>query len=144
MKKITDAIPHRAPFLLVDEIVELKLSDAMPSIRTRKKVDPTDSVFKGHFPAFPVLPGVLICEAIVQSGAILIAHLPGESLEGAVPVLTRLNNAKFKQMVRPGDILEMEACLKEKLGGAYFMEGTARVNGKLAVSLEFACTAAKI
>ena len=134
---ISDAIPHRPPFLLVDEVVSI---DAQ-SIRTRKRVDPDDPVFKGHFPGFPVMPGMLICEAIVQSGAILIAHLPGGSMQGMVPALTRISNAKFKQMVRPGDVLEMEVKLKEKLANAYFLEGSAKVNGKTAATLEFACTA---
>ncbi|HEY3321531.1 MAG TPA: 3-hydroxyacyl-ACP dehydratase FabZ [Planctomycetota bacterium] len=137
--KIEDFIPHRAPFLLVDEIAGVEGS----TIRTRKRVDPADPVFAGHFPGYPVLPGVLICEALAQSGAILIAKLGGTALAGKIPVLTRLSNAKFKQMVRPGDVLEMEVTLKEMLGGAYFMAGTARVNGKTAVSLEFACTAMK-
>jgi 3-hydroxyacyl-[acyl-carrier-protein] dehydratase len=137
LPKIEDAIPHRAPFLLVDEIVAID----GPLIRTRKKIDPADPVFNGHFPGFPIQPGVLICEAIVQSGAILIAHTDKDSMAGKIPVLTRINNAKFKTMVRPGDVIEMEATIKEKLSGAYFMQGSARVNGKLAVSLEFACTA---
>jgi len=104
-------------------------------------VNAEDPVFKGHFPGQPIFPGVLIVEAIVQSGAILIAGLPGGGTQGLVPVLTRLGNAKFKHMVRPGDVLEIEASLKEKLANAFFMEGIARVNGKLAVSVEFACTA---
>jgi len=137
MINVEAAIPHRPPFLFVDEVVSIDAT----SIRTRKKVDPADPIFKGHFPGYPILPGVLVCEAIVQSGAILISQMPGGGTAGMIPVLTRLNNAKFKQMVRPGDILEIEAKLKEKLSGAYFLEGTARVNGKLAVSIDFACTA---
>ena len=135
---IYSAIPHRPPFLLVDEIVSVEAN----LIRTRKRVDPADPVFKGHFPEHPVLPGVLICEAIVQSGAILIAHMQGENVgKGVIPTLTRLNNAKFKQMVRPGDVLDMEVHFKEKLANAFFMEGSARVGGKLAASCEFACAA---
>lgn len=134
---IQDAIPHRPPFLLVDEVVAIEGS----TIRTRKKVDPADPVFRGHFPDYPLLPGVLVCEAIVQSGAILIAQLPGGAMTNMIPALTRLSNAKFKQMVRPGDVLEMEVHFKERLANAYFMEGTAKVNGKTAVTLEFACTA---
>jgi 3-hydroxyacyl-[acyl-carrier-protein] dehydratase len=141
VKPITESIPHRPPFLLVDEILELNAGATPATIKTRKKVDPADPVFAGHFPGFPILPGVLVCEAIVQSGAILIAHLPGGAMDGLIPALTRLNNAKFKQMVRPGDVLEMEVTFKEKMASAYFLEGSARVNGKLAVSLEFACTA---
>jgi 3-hydroxyacyl-[acyl-carrier-protein] dehydratase len=136
---IHDAIPHRPPFLLVDEIVSVDEN----SIRTRKRIDPADSVFKGHFPNFPIMPGVLVCEAIVQSGAILVAHRPDGEMQGAVPVLTRLYNAKFKQMVRPGDVIEMEVKFKEKMANAFFMDGKATVNGKTAVTLEFACTAAR-
>lgn len=135
---IRDAIPHRPPFLLVDEIVSIDDK----SIRTRKRVDPEDPVLKGHFPNHPVMPGVLICEAIVQSGAILIAHLQGGlAAQDTIPTLTRLNNAKFKHMVKPGDVLDMEVCFREKLANAFFMEGKATVNGKIAASVEFACTA---
>ena len=122
---------------MVDEVVSIDGN----TIRTRKRVDPADPVFKGHFPDFPILPGVLVCEALVQSGAILIAHLPGGAMHGMIPALTRLSNAKFKQMVRPGDVLEMEVSLKEHLASAFYMQGSARVNGKIAVTLEFACTA---
>lgn len=128
-------IPHRAPFLLVDEVVSIDGN----TIRTRKKVNGDDPVFKGHFPGFPIMPGVHIVEAIVQSGAILIAQMPGGTL-GLMPVLTRLNNGKFKQMVKPGDTIEIEATLKERMANAFFMEGSARVGGKLAVSIDFACT----
>jgi 3-hydroxyacyl-[acyl-carrier-protein] dehydratase len=134
---IRDAIPHRPPFLLVDEIIAV----GEKSIRTRKKTQPDDHIFRGHFPDFPVMPGVLICEAIVQSGAILIAHLEAGAMTGKIPVLTRLNNAKFKQMVKPGDVLEIEVTLNQKIANAYFMQGSARVNGKVAVSVEFACSA---
>jgi 3-hydroxyacyl-[acyl-carrier-protein] dehydratase len=133
---IQQAIPHRPPFLFVDEIVGLEGQ----TIRTRKRVDGGAEFFKGHFPGFAVMPGVLICEALAQSGAILIAHLEKISLDGKLPALTRLTEAKFKQVVRPGDTLEMEVRLKEKMAAAFFMHGTARVNGKLAVSAEFACT----
>ena len=133
--KITDAIPHRPPFLLVDEIVSFDGK----TIQTRKRIDPAESFFAGHFPGNPLMPGVLICEAIAQSGALLVAHLHPGGLNDAVPVLTRIGNAKFKQMVRPGDLLEMEVTLNERLSNAFFMSGTARVGGKLAVSLDFAC-----
>lgn len=87
------------------------------------------------------MPGVLICESTLQSGAILLSHLIGELSEG-VPVLTRLNNAKFKRIVRPGDTLDIHVDLVEKLAGAYFMKATVRVEGKTAVTLDFATTKA--
>ena len=133
---IQDALPHRPPFLFVDEVVSIEGQ----TIRTRKRIDPAADFFRGHFPNYPLMPGVLICEALAQSGAILSAHLQNTSMTGSVPLLTRMTNVKFKHRVKPGDVLEMEATLKEKLSNAYFLEGTARVNGKVAVSLEFACT----
>jgi 3-hydroxyacyl-[acyl-carrier-protein] dehydratase len=134
---LLSAIPHRPPFLFVDEIVSVEEH----IIRTRRRVPEDDPVFAGHFPGRPVLPGVLVCEALFQSGALLIAHLEPGGLAGKVPVLTRIAEGKFKQMVRPGDVLEMDVTLREKLGGAYFLRGVARVGGKVAVSVEFACAA---
>jgi 3-hydroxyacyl-[acyl-carrier-protein] dehydratase len=136
---ISEAIPHRPPFLFVDEV----LACDGKTIKTRKRIDPAEIFFKGHFPGSPVMPGVLLCEALAQSGAILLAQLQPALAKGALPVLTRMNNVKFKQMVKPGDMLEMEVSLKEKLAGVYFMEAAARVNGKLAVTLDFACTLVK-
>lgn len=138
--KITDAIPHRPPFLLVDEIVGIEGH----TIRTRRRADPADPVFQGHFPGNPILPGVLICESIFQSAAILIGRVLDGAMENAVPVLTRIQGAKFKHPVRPGDVFEMEVHLKEQMGNACFMEGVAKVNGKTAVSIEFACAAVPV
>ncbi|HLX64740.1 MAG TPA: 3-hydroxyacyl-ACP dehydratase FabZ [Planctomycetota bacterium] len=132
---ITDAIPHRPPFLLVDDIVAVDGH----TIRTRRKTDPADPVFSGHFPGNPILPGVLACESIFQSGAILIAHILEGAMENCVTVLTRIANAKFKQIVRPGDTIDMEVHFKEKLGNACYMDGAAKVDGKTVVSIEFAC-----
>lgn len=135
MKTIAEAIPHRAPFLLVDEIVSIEGN----TIRTRRRADPDDPVFKGHFPGNPIMPGVLVCESIFQSAAILMAHLLEGAMDNAVPVLTRVSNAKFKHPVKPGDTFEMDVTFKEKLSNACFFVGVAKVNGKTAVSIEFAC-----
>ena len=109
------------------------------TIRTRRRADPEDPVFKGHFPGNPIMPGVLVCESLFQSAAILMAHLIEGATDNAVPVLTRVSNAKFKHPVKPGDIVEMEVLFKERLSNACFFNGTAKVNGKTAVSIEFAC-----
>jgi 3-hydroxyacyl-[acyl-carrier-protein] dehydratase len=134
---ILEAIPHRAPFLLIDAILEIDGT----RIRASRRVDPEDPVFKGHFPGRPVLPGVLICESIFQTAAVLIAHRMEGLMKDFVPVLTRMSNARFKHPVKPGDTMELEAELKEQLGNALFFSGKARVNGKLAVSVDFACAA---
>jgi 3-hydroxyacyl-[acyl-carrier-protein] dehydratase len=135
-EQIKELIPHRAPFLWLDEVVELSET----SIRARKLVPSDLPVFDGHFPGFPILPGVLLCEAAFQAGAVLIAH-GGNGLAGRVPVVTRQNETRFRRMVRPGETLEIEVTLSESLGGAWFLSGKVSVNGEVAVRLEFACTA---
>lgn len=133
-EEIERLIPHRAPFLWVDEVVER----TEQSIHARKFLDPKLDVFAGHYPDFPVLPGVLQCEAAFQAGALLIAGLtPGGDL---LPVVTRLNNVKFRRMVRPGETLDIHAELIERLSAAYFVKARTAVDGETSCSLEFACT----
>ncbi len=132
-------IPHREPFLWLDEVVEL--SETL--VRARKRVVEDLEIFRGHYPDFPVLPGVLLCEAVFQAGAVLIAS-GGDIPEGHVPVVTRQHETRFRRMVRPGEVLDIEARLDETLGGAWFLSGTVRVDGQVAVRLQFACTAAEV
>ena len=127
MEDVTKFIPHRSPFLFVDEIIEISAG----SIKTRKKIDPGESFFKGHYPGSPVMPGVLLCESIFQSGAILISKITSDKAiggeEDGVPVLTRITNAKFKKMVKPGDTIDIETSITETLSNVYFMKGRASV-----------------
>lgn len=138
MEEILNAIPHRPPFLFVDRILELSGT----KIRTTKEIKPDEPVFAGHYPGQPIMPGVLICESIFQTGAILLSKMLGGISEG-IPVLTRINNAKFKSIVKPGSILDIEAELVEKVSNAYFMKGKASVGGKISVTVEFTVTLAK-
>jgi len=134
---VTSRIPHRAPFLWLDRICELTEN----FIRAEKDIAPDLDIFKGHYPDYPLMPGVLLCEAVFQAGALLIGELvagEGGTL-GGVPVLTRIQGAKFKREVRPGDILSIEAQLKEKVGPAWFLKGAVRVQGKVAVQVSFSC-----
>ena len=85
------------------------------------------------------MPGALICESIFQTGAVLLSKMMGGIGEG-VPVLTRINNAKFKSIVKPGSTLDIEAELVEKVSTAYYMKGRASVAGKTAVTVEFTVT----
>ncbi|MEX2286649.1 MAG: beta-hydroxyacyl-ACP dehydratase, partial [Planctomycetaceae bacterium] len=101
--EIERLIPHRAPFLWLDEVIEL--TDTR--IHARKFLDPRLDVFVGHYPHFPVLPGVLQCEMALQAAAVLIARL-GAVAEGKVPVATRMNNVKFRRLVRPGETVDIE------------------------------------
>jgi 3-hydroxyacyl-[acyl-carrier-protein] dehydratase len=138
MEEVLNAIPHRPPFLFVDRIVELSGT----RIKTTKEVSPDEPVFEGHYPGQPIMPGALICESIFQTGAILLSKTMG-SISGGVPVLTRISNAKFKSIVRPGSTLDIEAELVEKISNAYFMKGKASVAGKVAVTVEFAVAVAR-
>jgi len=137
MEQILKAIPHRPPFLFVDKVIEL--TDT--KIRAIKEISPEEPFFKGHYPGNPIMPGVLICESIFQTGAILLSSIIVDIGKGT-PVLTRINNAKFKNMVRPGAILELEAELVEKVGNAFFMKGKATSEGKTVVTVEFAVSLA--
>ncbi len=135
---IEDAIPHRGPMLLVDEVVE----KTEEHIVCRKTFMPDEYFFQGHYPDYPLVPGVILCEATMQAGAILLSQFVQEG-EG-VPVATRLNDVKFKKMVRPGDTIEMNVKLNERMADAFFMTGKVTVAGKLAMRFDFACTVAKM
>ena len=134
---IQQVIPHRDPFLWLDEIVELTET----RIHARKTLSPDLPVFTGHYPSFPVFPGVLQLEAAMQAGAVLIAK-SATIAPGKVPVATRINNVQFRRMVRPGETLDIEVELTERLSNAYFLTGKVSVGGQVSVRLEFACAAA--
>ena len=136
-EEIYRRIPHRPPFLWVDKII----GQTGDSIETEKLIPVDLDIFAGHYPDHPIIPGVILCEAIFQSGALLISSLIGNEdiPTGQVPVLTRIIGAKFKREVKPGDTINMQVQLKERVGPAWFMKGRLRVAGKTAVQVEFAC-----
>lgn len=129
------SIPHRPPFLFVDEILEVDRR----RILTKKFVDPESDFFQGHYPDQPVMPGVLLCESCFQSGALLIAHLSPHDTSRGVPVLTRINDARFKRMVQPGQMLHVEVTLDDELDDVYFLTGRVTVDGKPVLRVRFAC-----
>lgn len=134
--EIERLIPHRPPFLWIDEVLEC--SDRR--LTARKHLAADLDVFRGHYPSFPVLPGVLQCEALFQAAAILIARtVPPQP--GQVPVVTRIQGAQFRRMVRPGETLTLEVEITERLANAYFLKGKATVDGQVSARVEFACTA---
>ena len=139
-QEILAAIPHRDPFLLVDEVLE-RTDRRIVGVKT---FDGREWFFAGHYPDFPLVPGVLLCEAAMQCGAILLSPLISGDGHGArVPVATRINDVRFKRMVRPGEKIVMEVELTERLADAFFLRAKVTVDGKLAVRFEFACTAAE-
>ena len=140
---ITSHIPHRDPFLWLDRVVALGDGE----IVCEKEIDADLALFQGHYPDYPLMPGVILCEAVFQAGALLISVLlkdttVEEAPSQGVPVLTRIISAKFKRQVRPCDVIEIQVALKEKLSNAWFMKGSICVAGKVVLKVDFACTLA--
>jgi len=135
---ILKKIPHRPPFLWVDRII--RQSDT--EIETEKFISKDLELFKGHYPDYPILPGVILCEAVFQTGALLIAELMAHEKDAitGVPVVTRINKVKFKREVRPESTITMQVRFMERVGPAWFMRGKVLSDAKTVMSLEFACT----
>jgi 3-hydroxyacyl-[acyl-carrier-protein] dehydratase len=136
-EEIEAAIPHRSPMLLLDEIVQ-RGDDV---IVCRKTFHADEFFFQGHYPEYPLVPGVILCEAAMQAGAVLLSGI-APSGEG-VPVAGRLSDVKFKKMVRPGDTIEIETRLNERMGGAFFLSSKITSGGKTSATLDFVVTLAK-
>lgn len=122
---------------LIDEVVRRDEHHVV----CRKTFRADEFFFQGHYPHFPLVPGVILCEAALQAGAVLLSRFVDGS---GVPVATRLNEVKFKQMVRPGDTIEIETTLKERLADAFFLTAKISLGGKIAARLDFACTLAPL
>lgn len=137
---ITESIPHRDAMLLVDQVLTCSESEIVCS----KTFRGDEFFFQGHYPDHPIVPGVILCECAAQSAAILLAngHIDADDSMGKVPVLTRMNKVRFKNTVHPGDVIEIKVRLDEQISGAYFLSASIRNHGKLAASLELACTLA--
>ena len=129
--EIQKVLPHRYPFLLVDKIVEL---DEGKSIKGIKNVTVNEPFFQGHFPGNPIMPGVLICEALAQVGAVLLLSMVEN--KGKLGVFTGINNFKFRKQVVPGDTLELNAELVTYRHGMGKANVEALVDGKTAAKGE--------
>lgn len=133
-------IPHRPPFLWIDRITSCREN----SLEAEKYINPDLPVLAGHYPGHPLMPGVLLCEAVFQAGAVMIAaessgkgNIAGRG--NKLPVLTRIENARFKQQVLPGDTIHIRVDLIEVVGPAWFMKGKVAVNGRTALTVRFTC-----
>ncbi len=133
---ILKVLPHRYPFLLVDRIVEF---DGTGRIVGLKNVTINEAFFQGHFPDHPVMPGVLLVEALAQVGVILLFSLRG-SKDTKLAYFSGIDHCRFRQPVFPGDQLRLVVTLIKERGRFYKMRGEAMVNDKLAVEAELSCT----
>ena len=134
MENFLDYMPQREPFLFVDRVVEVTDS----CIKTEKQIQADEPFFAGHFPGRPIMPGVLICEAVFQSSSILMSKRAGApSDDKRIPLITRISNVKLKRIVLPGDLMEVEVKLIEVVGQAAYMAGKVKVGEKTVLTMEF-------
>ena len=130
--EIQRIIPHRYPFLLVDRVVEIESGRRAVGL---KNVTMGDGFFQGHFPAYPVMPGVLIVEALAQVGA--VALQTAEEFGGKLALFAGIDNVRFKRQVKPGDTLRLEVQLGQVRRNIGTGSGSATVDGELACRVEF-------
>ena len=130
-KDIEKFIPHRSPFLLIDEIIEI---DPGKRIKGIKHVSKDEYYFKGHFPSNPIMPGVLIVETIAQAGAISVLMLPEN--KGKIVLFAGIDKARFKKIVRPGDKMVIEVEMEKFRRNIGKAKGRATVDGELACSAD--------
>lgn len=130
-------LPHRYPFQFIDRVLEFEDGKRIVAL---KNVTINEPFFRGHFPEQPLMPGVLICEALAQAGA-LLAHRSADGVQaGSVVVLTGLDAARFRRPVLPGDQLHLEVTLVKRRRPLWKMHGVARVDGHVAAEAELSLT----
>ncbi len=135
IQEILEFLPHRYPFLLIDRIVEFERAKRAVAI---KNVTINEPYFQGHFPGYPIMPGVLVVEAMAQAGAVLMLHeLPDRQTKLAV--FTGIDNAKFRRQVVPGDQLRIEVDVLSFRTRAGRMAGKAIIDGKVACEATLTC-----
>ncbi len=135
MSQVTDLIPHRPPFLFVDEIV----TQSGESLVARRTWRADEDFYKGHYPGAPITPGVLLCESVFQTGALLLAgKFAGEGKPEGVPLLAKVENVRFRSPVYPGDTTTIEVKINEVAGGFYMMSGNIKNGDKRVLSVDFA------
>ncbi|MGA8755227.1 MAG: 3-hydroxyacyl-ACP dehydratase FabZ [Stellaceae bacterium] len=135
VQRIMEMIPHRHPFLMIDRVV-----DAVANVRATgiKNLSINESFFQGHFPSRPVMPGVLIIEAMAQTAAVLVVHTLGPKSEGKLVYFMSIENARFRRPVFPGDQLSVQVLKQRNRGNVWKFEGRAKVGDNLMAEAVFA------
>jgi len=138
INEVKNFLPHRYPFLLIDKVIEFVVGERLTAI---KNVSFNEPQFTGHFPNHPIMPGVLIIEALAQATGILAFKSEvGEPQEGQIYMLVGVDNARFKRIVEPGDQLKLEVEVMTVKRGIWKFKGTAYVDNKVVTSAELLCT----
>ncbi len=128
IERIKQLIPHRYPFLMIDRIVELVSDVSAVGI---KNVSINEPYFQGHFPSRPIMPGVLIIEAMAQTAAILVMHTMGEDAKGRLVYLMSVDSARFRKPITPGDTVHIHVEKLQRRGKVWKFSGQAKVEGAL-------------
>jgi 3-hydroxyacyl-[acyl-carrier-protein] dehydratase len=132
--RIMEMIPHRYPLLLVDRVVNLVPGESAVAL---KNVTINEPHFQGHFPNYPVMPGVLIIEAMAQTAALVVVEALGKKAEGKVVYFMTIDNARFRKPVVPGDALYIHVTKIQSRANVWKFEGEARVDGKVCAEAVF-------
>lgn len=135
IERIMEMIPHRYPFLLVDRVVGVKPNESAIGI---KNVSINEHYFQGHFPQRPVMPGVLIIEAMAQTAAVLVVETLGAESEGKLVYFMSVDNARFRKPVVPGDRLELHVTKERSRGSVWKFRAEGRVDGVLVAEATYA------
>lgn len=131
---ILQLIPHRPPFLFVDQIV----SESADGLVARRTFHAEEDFYKGHYPHAPITPGVLLCEAVFQTGALFMARsMAGQGSQSGVPLLAKISDVRFRNPVFPGETITIEVKRKEVLGGFTMMSGSIKSGDKRVLTVDF-------
>jgi 3-hydroxyacyl-[acyl-carrier-protein] dehydratase len=135
LKRIMEMIPHRHPFLMIDKVVDVVANQRATGL---KNVSANEYYFQGHFPARPVMPGVLIIEAMAQTAAVLVVFTLGPASEGKLVYFMSVDNARFRRPVFPGNRLEIHVTKQRNRGNVWKFEGVAKVGDTVMAEAVFA------
>ncbi|MFA7428630.1 MAG: 3-hydroxyacyl-ACP dehydratase FabZ [Rhodospirillaceae bacterium] len=135
IERIMEMIPHRYPMLMVDRLIDVRPGESAIGI---KNVSVNEPFFQGHFPQHPVMPGVMIIEAMAQTAAVLVVHTMGKTAEGKLVYFMSVENARFRKPVGPGDRLELHVAKERARGNVWKFKAEGRVAGTLVAEATYA------
>lgn len=133
-ERIMRMIPHRDPFLLIDEVRDIRSGVSAVGLKT---LSPDEPVFAGHFPGAPIMPGVLLVEALAQTAGVLVVHTLGMEGQGLLVYFMTIDKTRFRRRVLPGETVEYHANVTRGRGKVWKFWGEAKVNGELAAEAEY-------